>query len=262
MTERMMVVVAHPDDESFGCGSILAHAAAKGVHATVCCATRGEAGSSAAGGGKAALAARREGELRSAAALLGVGRVVVLDWEDSGMAGATNDRALIAAPLEQVADTIAGIVDDIRPDLVVTLDASDGHRDHVCIRDATLLAVERAEWTVERVYLACLARSLMQQWVTQLRVADPASDYLELGRLGTPDEDITTVLDSSDHYEMRWRAIKAHASQTSPFEIMPPDLQRSFLATDRLRRVVPPWSSGPPERELFPSSGPPRHASS
>ncbi|HEX4982415.1 MAG TPA: hypothetical protein VFV63_11975 [Ilumatobacteraceae bacterium] len=104
---------------------------------------------------------------------------------------------------------------------------------------------------MERVYLSCLARSLMQEWVAHLRAADPDSEYLDLGRLGTPDEHITTVLDSSEHYELRWQVIRAHASQTSPFEIMPPDLQRSFLATDRLRRIRPPWAGGPLERNLI-----------
>ena len=133
----------------------------------------------------------------------------------------------------------------------MTLDGSDGHRDHVHIRDATLLAVERAAWSVERVYLACLVRSLMQEWVARLRLADPDSEYLELGRLGTPDEDITTVLDTDEHYELRWRAISAHASQTSPFEVMPADLQRAFLATDRLRRIRPPWPGGALEQQIL-----------
>ena len=85
MTERMLVVVAHPDDESFGCGSILAHAAVGGVDTIVCCATRGEAGSPIPMSGGPRLAAVRERELRAAADLLDVGRVVVLDYEDSGM---------------------------------------------------------------------------------------------------------------------------------------------------------------------------------
>ena len=102
MTERMLVVVAHPDDESFGCGSILAHAAASGVDTIVCCATRGEAGSPDPNGGRAGLAAVRERELRAAADLLDVGRVIVLDYEDSGIAGEVDDRALVAAPLDRV----------------------------------------------------------------------------------------------------------------------------------------------------------------
>jgi N-acetyl-1-D-myo-inositol-2-amino-2-deoxy-alpha-D-glucopyranoside deacetylase len=41
---RLPVVVAHPDDETFGCGSLLAHAATRQVSTVVVCATRGEAG--------------------------------------------------------------------------------------------------------------------------------------------------------------------------------------------------------------------------
>ena len=51
MQQRLMVVVAHPDDESFGCGSTLLHAAAAGARTAVVCATRGEAGEPAPGSG-------------------------------------------------------------------------------------------------------------------------------------------------------------------------------------------------------------------
>ena len=59
---RLLVVVAHPDDESFGCGSLLAHAAAVGYETSVLCATRGEAGESRID--TADLAAHREAELQ------------------------------------------------------------------------------------------------------------------------------------------------------------------------------------------------------
>lgn len=255
-TERLLVVVAHPDDESFGCGSLLARAEANGVHATVCCATRGEAGTSELADGRQALAAMRESELRAAADLLGVERVVLLGWEDSDMDGPAEHGTLIAAPLDEVAAAIATVIDDVRPHIVVTLDASDGHRDHVHVRDATLRAVEHATWSVPRLYLWCLARSLMEAWVDHLRSIDPTSDYLELGRLGTPDDEITTILDATEHYERRWDAIRTHASQISPYDALPAELQRAFLTTDRLKRLRPPWTSETPEHELFTTTRP------
>src|SRR4029078_9214597 len=85
---RLLGIVAPPDDEAFGCGSLIALSAQQGVEVTVCCATRGEAGEAPdwlpAG---ASLAEVRERELRAAGELLGVSRVVLLDFADSGMEG-------------------------------------------------------------------------------------------------------------------------------------------------------------------------------
>lgn len=85
---RVQVVVAHPDDATFGCGSLLLllHAAVAGTVTAGCCATRGEAGEAAAssGIGPAKLAAVRERELHDAAALLGVDHVDLLSFTDSG----------------------------------------------------------------------------------------------------------------------------------------------------------------------------------
>ena len=55
--------------------------------------------------------------------------------------------------------------------------------------------------------------------------------------LGTPDEEITMVVDASDHLDVRWAAIRAHASQASPYDDLPIELQVEFLGTDRLRLV-------------------------
>jgi LmbE family N-acetylglucosaminyl deacetylase len=240
--KRLLLVVAHPDDESFGCGSLLAYAAARNVRTVVCCATRGESGDSTVQLAKGeTLGQVRERELRSAAALLGVEEVRVLDWFDSGMTGDPAHGSLANASLEDVSTVIETVVTDVRPDVLVTLDGSDGHRDHLRVRDATLAAVERSQWHVPRVYLSCLARSLMARWVEYLTASHPGSNYLELGELGTPDELITTVVDTSSVYDLRWQAIRAHTSQQSPFEILPPDLQREFLSTDYLRRIRPTW---------------------
>jgi LmbE family N-acetylglucosaminyl deacetylase len=254
---RMLVVVAHPDDETFGCGSLLAYATACGVTSVVACATRGEAGSPTAGRGleDADMAVVRERELHEAAGVLGVDRVVLFDWLDSGMDGEPAPGALTAAPVEAVADAITDLIDEIQPTVVVTLDASDGHRDHAHIRDATLLAVAGASKRPDRVYLHCLPQQLMRKWVAALQKGQPDSQHLQLADLGTPEELITTVIDTSALLEIRERAIAIHRSQTSPYEVMPAALRREFLATERLQRIHPQWTGGPAETDIFANTG-------
>lgn len=239
----LLVVVAHPDDETFACGSVLLHAAEQGATTAVCCATRGEAGEPAPGSGVTVdqLPHVRERELREAARLLGVSRVELLDYRDSGMSGDAAPGSLVAAPLGVVAAGVAAVIDDIRPHVIVTLDASDGHRDHAHMRDATIEAVTRATWPVQRVYLHCLPRSLLQRWAAHMRLLSPESPYVDVDAagLGTPDEQITTIIDTASHLEARRAAIARHASQASPFAALPAELADAFLAADHLRRVMP-----------------------
>jgi LmbE family N-acetylglucosaminyl deacetylase len=251
--DRLLVVVAHPDDETFGCGPLLAHAADRGVPAIVACATRGEAGTPTPGRGfeDADMAVAREAELRAAADFLGVERVELFGWADSDMVGEPAPGTLCAAPLEEVGARISALIDDVRPTVVVTLDGSDGHRDHVHVRDAVMVAVDRAGWAVDRVYLHCLPRELMRRWADALVEQHPESKHLDLGELGTPAEVITTVVDTADLVARREAAMELHRSQTSPYEVMPSDLRRDFRSAERLRRVRPGWTSGPIETEIF-----------
>ena len=69
--------------------------------------------------------------------------------------------------------------------------------------------------------------------------------------LGRPDDLVTTVIDTSDVRELRERAIRLHASQTSPFEGMPEDFRTAFLATDYLARLAPAWDGGAQETALL-----------
>ena len=236
---RLQVVVAHPDDETFGCGSLLLHAAAAGVETAVCCATRGEAGEPAAGvtlpaGGLGEL---REQELHEAGALLGVGEVTLLGFRDSGMDGEAEASTLVGAPYEAVREAITAAVDAFGPDVVVTLDGSDGHRDHARVRDA---ALEVAAARGVPAYLHCLARSTMERWAEFMAAGDSGSPYLSLGPLGTPDEQLTDRLDTTALLDARWRAIRAHRSQTSPFEGLPEALANEFLCTEHLVRAAVP----------------------
>jgi len=242
---KLLVTVAHPDDEAFGCGSLLAHAARHGVEAVVACATRGELGEPAPGlchvpPSPDELGAIREAELRAATEILGVSRVEVLGWRDSGVDGDPAPGSLCAAPAADVEAAIADVLDRERPDVVVTLDASDGHRDHAVVRDATLAAVDRAGHPPSATYLWCLPRSLMREFT--------GSDDL-----GTPDADITTVVDTADLLDLRWQAMRAHRSQVPPYDAMPPELQEAFLGADRLRRVRPVPTTAEVEADWIPA---------
>jgi len=213
---HLLVVVAHPDDESFGTGSVLARARALGWRTSVVCATRGEAGETTLDVDD--LGAVREQELRAAADVLGVDEVRVLGYPDGGV-----------ADVAELPEVLAPIVDELDPDVVVTLDGGDGHPDHAAVRDATLAVVGDRS-----TYLWCLARSSMRRWVEHRTGEAPVDP------VGTPDEEITHRLDVSAHLDLRWRAIRAHASQVSPYDGLPADLQHDFLATDRFRHVRGP----------------------
>ena len=231
----LLVVVAHPDDESFGCGSILLHTRAKGYDTAVLCATRGEEGESRTDVDD--LGARREAELRDAARILGVGTVRLLEHRDSGMDGTPAPGALAAAEPASVVDEVRSVIEELQPDVVVTLDASDGHRDHAVIRDATLAAVDSSTHRPSATYLSCLARSSMDRWAQHMKDTGAGDAYLAIGELGTPDEHITTIIDVAEHLPSRWAAIRAHASQASPYDDLPLELALDFLGRDRLRLV-------------------------
>ena len=134
---------------------------------------------------------------------------------------------------------MAAVIERERPDVVVTLDASDGHRDHVVIRDATLAAVRAASVRADRTYLWCLPRSLL-------------APFVGVPDAGTPDESITTEVDTSPYVDRRWAAMRAHASQACPYDAMGDAMRTAFLATDRLVRVEPRWDGGPLERDWWP----------
>ena len=248
-TPTLLAVVAHPDDETFGLGSVLLHAAAQGADTVVVCATRGEAGEVADGvalpvGGLAEL---REAELRVAAAALDVAAVELWELGDSGMDGDPPPGSLAEAASQRPDELVAAVTDAVRrhePDVVLALDGNDGHRDHVAVREAVTAALAGGDVPL---YLWALPRSQARAWV-RAKTDDPASAaYTENLELGTPEEVVTTVLDTSAHYVARCAAMTLHRSQRSPWDGIPEELRRTCLTADHLIRVVPGWTGG--ERE-------------
>ena len=180
----LLVVHAHPDDETLATGGLLATWAASGEHVTLVTCTRGERGEVIGDelahleGDGAALAAHREEELVVALDALGVQEHVYLDqlgapggphdadaphrYEDSGMAWVGDDaaglsgqagaaavlpaNALVAGSVDEQATRLAELVRVRRPAVVVTYEPGGGygHPDHVRAHEITMRALALA----------------------------------------------------------------------------------------------------------------------
>jgi LmbE family N-acetylglucosaminyl deacetylase len=253
-TPVMLVVVVHPDDETFGTGSVIASAAAAGAHVVVCCATRGEAGEDVSGTttSPAELAAAREEELHAAARVLGAARVVLLDFADSGMEGDMPPTALAAVPIEDVVAAVAPVIDEVGPDIVVTIDPEwiNDHRDHMRIGEATTTAFHQVARSGARLYHWTLPRSVMDPWLAEMKAKGLLDAYVDL-ELGRPDATITTVVDVGHVADTRRAAIAEHRTQFGPFREMSPELEQIALGHDHYVRIVPGWDGGARETSVI-----------
>jgi LmbE family N-acetylglucosaminyl deacetylase len=234
--DRWMVVAAHPDDESFVCGSMIAAAVAAGAAVHVVCCTRGELGESAielpAG---ASLAEVREQEVRAAAQIFGA-TIEILEFLDSGFEGDAPANSLCAVGSEVVAEHLDACMAARRPDVVVVFDGSDGHRDHVVVCQAVHQANHRHGALIAEVVLP---NSLMRRWLEEATHCRPDTAYLAIdpASFGRPDADITDVLDHRHLLPLREQAMAIHRSQHTPFEGFSRALTDDFLGIDYVVRI-------------------------
>lgn len=249
----LLLVVAHPDDESFGCGALIAATALEGTEVILCCASRGELGEDATGrySSPEALGRAREQELRESAQILGARRVEFLDLTDSGWDGEAVPGSIIAER-ERLDGAIERALRAHHPEVVITMDptGSDGHRDHAAVAAATTRAFTRAVQWPASLYHWCLPHSLMSDWTREIAAQDPASVYLETD-LGRPDEDVTTVLDGREVLDRVQHAMVCHLTQTGPYQRISAELTERFIGYDHLVRVHPPWQGGRTETALL-----------
>jgi LmbE family N-acetylglucosaminyl deacetylase len=126
---------------------------------------------------------------------------------------------------------------------VLTLDGSDGHRDHCHLRDAVTNAVARQHRSVRLVH-SCLDRNLMRQWAAAMRTTGPDREHLATDddAVGRPDHELIEV-DTSSVLATRERAIACHLSQGSPFDGLPPELRQHLLTTDSIVEISPERST-------------------
>ncbi len=145
--KKLLTVLAHPDDETFGMGGTLALYAQRGVQVDLICTTRGESGDVQPKylENYDSIADLRVAELNCAARMLGIHEVMLLDYRDSGMAGSEANRhpqALVNTPIDRVVSDIVCRIRRLQPDIVLTHDPAGNyfHPDHITTHQATVLA--------------------------------------------------------------------------------------------------------------------------
>src|SRR5436309_1317223 len=144
---RLLISYAHPDDESFGLGGLIARYVAEGVEVSLICATSGERGTVKEEflKGYDSVKELRLAELDCAAEKLKLKHIVKLGYKDSGMMGSetSNDAdCLWQATEDDVTRRVVEVIRDLKPQVVVTFNkyGGYGHPDHIAIQRATTKA--------------------------------------------------------------------------------------------------------------------------
>lgn len=267
----LLAVFAHPDDETFGAGGVLALTAAAGEPAWLICATNGDEGGEADEQGDHAMDPEiRRNELRCACDALGIAEPIFLGYRDSGMENWTpKPGAFVLADRAEIVDRIAGEIRRLRPATVVTFDPGGayGHPDHVRVSEVTTAAFERLRGEPGApiaLYHQAIPRSWAKRMVAEWEQNDtkpgakpgakpPTEDDLIQRRrfveLSRPDEDITTTIDVRPVLDRKRRAFACHASQINPEDWEMDDVERmeESLGREVFVRVEPPPVSGEQE---------------
>ncbi|MEV4154499.1 N-acetyl-1-D-myo-inositol-2-amino-2-deoxy-alpha-D-glucopyranoside deacetylase [Nocardia salmonicida] len=242
-TGGLLLVHAHPDDETLTTGGTIAHYRRRGVPVTVVTCTLGEEGevigeqwSRLVSAEADQLGGYRIGELTAALSALGVTEPRFLGgpgrWRDSGMAGtpsAANPRAFVHSG-DAAVDELVAVILELRPRVVVTYDPRGGygHPDHIRAHEITTAAVAAAAeqgWDVPKFYWTVTDADLLRQHTAALarRTVDELPGALPAGwRLPVEAElaamstsGVSTVVDVSDVVSAKRAAMRAHATQVT-----------------------------------------------
>jgi N-acetyl-1-D-myo-inositol-2-amino-2-deoxy-alpha-D-glucopyranoside deacetylase len=235
---RLLLVHAHPDDESIMTGATMAKYAAEGAHVCLVTCTLGEEGEIIpqelrylAADKEDRLGEFRIGELAAACDALGVTDHRFLGgaghWRDSGMMGAaSNDdpRCFWQADLDVAGRRLVEIVREVRPQVMVTYDDNGfyGHPDHIQAHRVAWRAFEKAgdpsygggePWRVAKFYANAVPLSVLERAIEIPDGPFSGVDKVEDLPFGMPDDQVTTVIDASVHLDAKLAALRAHRTQ-------------------------------------------------
>ena len=236
--KRLLLVHAHPDDETINNGVTMAKYAASGAQVTLVTCTRGEEGevlvtelANLASDKDDKLGEHREVELKDAMAQLGINDFRFLGapnkkWRDSGMMGTTqNERGDVfwQADLDEASHELVKIILETKPQVLITYDefGGYGHPDHIKAHRVAMRATELAAeqgWQISKIYWNTMPRSVIQMGIEKMK--EVGSDFFGAESaddlpFAKPDELVTTVVNAPEYVPQKLEAMKAHATQIS-----------------------------------------------
>ncbi|WP_327177791.1 N-acetyl-1-D-myo-inositol-2-amino-2-deoxy-alpha-D-glucopyranoside deacetylase [Streptomyces sp. NBC_01335] len=287
---RLLLVHAHPDDESINNGATMAKYASEGAHVTLVTCTLGEEGE-VIPDSLAHLTADRDdtlgpyrvGELAAAMKELGVTDHRFLGapgrYRDSGMMGTEQNHrpgAFWDTAVDDAAAALVDVVREVRPQVLVTYDPDGGygHPDHIQAHRVAMRAAELAAdpgyttgsgapdapHTIAKIYWNRMPRPVAEEAFARLRAEAPAvfggiADIDEVPGV-TEESVITTEIDGGPaHAAAKAAAMRAHVTQITvrdPWFTLSNDKGQPLFATEYYQLVHGVrGGEGPRERDLF-----------
>jgi N-acetyl-1-D-myo-inositol-2-amino-2-deoxy-alpha-D-glucopyranoside deacetylase len=230
---RVLLVHAHPDDETINNGSTMALYAALGAEVTLVTCTRGEEGevlvpnlAHLAAHATDSLGDHRVEELALAMKALGISdhRFLgegTIKYRDSGMMGTEpNNRpdAFWKADFEEATNHLVRIIEEVKPHVMITYDefGGYGHPDHIQAHRVAMSAAEKSAWNIQKIYWNVMPKSVIQEGIDAMKkigsdfMGAESADDLPFAK---DDSFVHALVDGNEYVEQKMDAMRAHATQ-------------------------------------------------
>jgi len=223
--KSILLIFAHPDDESFSAGATVAKYVKLGYTVNLICATFGEKGES---GPYTDITPEQLGEIRkkeleNAATALGITTVDFLGYTDGGLKEVTPG---------EIEDILYTKILEHTPDIVITFNPSgiSNHPDHIKMCYAATFAFQKyARWVRQKLSLPKAEDSEYEPKLYYTCVPESIVSYLQKQNImpqisfdkpmhGTEDKFITTIIDCSGYLNIKKKALRMHISQTNDID--------------------------------------------
>ncbi len=250
---RLLLVHAHPDDESIATGATMARYVAEGAGVTLVTCTAGEMGevlvpelAHLASDQDDALGAHRRGEIADAMKALGVTdhrwlggfatyRDSGMKWHEDGYAipaDTIHDNAFWYADLTKAADDLVTVIREVQPQVLVTYDefGGYGHPDHIQAHRVAMYAAQLAAvpsykpelgtpWEIAKIYWTAMSETRMRASLRALRDAGDTTTFEGMDPDGplphfvTSDDNLSAGIDGQAFLDLKMQALRAYPTQ-------------------------------------------------